>query len=41
MSKKVTKTTVTKTTTTKTATKVAEEDPSLKGKTSTEVSEIK
>ena len=41
MSKKVTKTTVTKTTTTKTATKVAEEDPSLKGKTTTEVYEIK
>ena len=37
MNKKVTKTTVTKTTTTK----VAEEDPSLKGKTSSEVSEIK
>ena len=37
MSKKVTKTTVTKTTTTK----VAEEDPSLKGKTSSEVYEIK
>ena len=41
MSKKVTKTTVTKTTTTKTATKVAEEDPSLKGKTTSEVYEIK
>ena len=40
MSKKVTKTTVTKTTTTKT-TKVAEEDPSLKGKTTSEVYEIK
>ena len=37
MSKKVTKTTVTKTTTTK----VAEEDPSLKGKTTSEVYEIK
>jgi len=37
MNKKVTKTTVTKTTTTK----VSEEDPTLKGKTSTEVSEIK
>jgi Ca2+-binding EF-hand superfamily protein len=37
MSKKVTKTTVTKTTTTK----VAEEDPSLKGKTTSEVDEIK
>ena len=41
MSKKVTKTTVTKTTTTKTATKVAEEDPSLKGKTTSEIYEIK
>ena len=40
MSKKVTNTTVTKTTTTKT-TKVAEEDPSLKGKTTSEVYEIK
>ena len=37
MSKKVTKTTVTKTTTTK----VAEEDPSLKGKTTSEIYEIK
>ena len=37
MNKKVTKTTVTKTTTTK----VAEEDPSLKGKTTSEVYEIK